>query len=104
MFGTKTTFANELRELKKNEKAEKVKIELRNEAGLNPDTHRMREAVEYTLVQSGGAIKARTGKKKTYSSRNKTRRERIAEPPSPEKAAEHLVQHLRNSVGLAADK
>jgi hypothetical protein len=73
MFGGKDDFERELKELRDKEKAQKTKVELLNDGGLNPDTERMHQVADYTL-KGGGTIKARTKRKKRYNSKNKIRR------------------------------
>jgi hypothetical protein len=74
MFGTRNDLDKELKELRDHEKARKAKLELENEDGLNLNTDRTRQTVGYTL-EGGGAIKARTKRKrKRFDSRRSGRR------------------------------
>jgi hypothetical protein len=95
MFSGKDDFENELRELRDKEKSQKTKVELTNDQGLAPDTERMHQVADYTL-KGGGAIKARTKKKKRYNSRHKTKRQQIPEPSDPETLGQHVVRAVKD--------
>jgi hypothetical protein len=97
MFGSRDDFDKELRELRDRERAQKIKVQLRNDSGLDPDTPRMHQVVDYT-VEGGGAIKAKTRRGKGYNSRRKTRRVQVAEPPDPEKLGNYLADVLRQTI------
>jgi len=64
MFGTRNDLDRELRELRDNERVRKAKLALENEDGLNLNTERNRQTVNYTL-EGGGGIKAKAKRKKT---------------------------------------
>lgn len=97
MFGGKDDFERELRELRDKERSQKTKIQLNNDQGLNPNTERMHQVVDYT-VNGGGAIKARTRRKKTYNSRNKTKRIRLPDPPNPLELGGHVIRYVREVI------
>lgn len=103
MFGGKDDFERELRELRDKEKAQKTKVELLNDGGLNPDTERMHQVADYTL-RGGGTIKARTRKKKRYNSKNKIQRAQIPEPPDPESVAQHVLNWVKGLFSGNPDK
>jgi len=103
MFGSKTDFEKELKELRDHERAQKIKVQLRNESGLEPDTARMHEVVDYT-VAGGGTIKATTLRKKSYNSRRKVQRVQVADPLDPEKLAKHLADIIRETLKKALKK
>jgi hypothetical protein len=73
MFGSKTALDEELKELQKNEKITKAKLELKNEDGLNLETERTTESVIYTL-RGGGDITARAPPRRYYNSSKKGKR------------------------------
>lgn len=97
MFSGKDDFERELRELRDKEKAQRTKVELHNDRGLNPDTERMHQIVDYT-VKGGGTIKARTKSKRRYNSKNKTKRQAIPEPENPENLGEHIVKFVKDAI------
>lgn len=73
MWGTKEEFDSDLKELRENEGAKKVKITIENDEGIKPDTEKMRNAVRYT-ARGGGKIKAKAKNNKYYNSQDKVKR------------------------------
>ena len=74
MFGTRNDLDRELRELRDNERVRKAKLALENEDGLNLNTERNRQTVNYTL-EGGGGIKAKAKRKKhKFNSKRKGKR------------------------------
>lgn len=69
MFGGSSSFEEDAKRLRDREGARRLKETIENEDGLNPDTERMREAVDYT-TKGGGIVKARSKRDKPYDSRN----------------------------------
>ena len=103
MFGSKDDFDKELRELRDRERAQKIKVQLQNDSGLDPDTERMHQVVDYT-VSGGGAIKAKTRRGKGYNSRKNTRRVQVPEPTDPEKLGNYLADVLRETIKTVLNK
>lgn len=96
MFRSVDDFSQEMRELRDTEKVKSARIELNNPDGLNPNTQRVRDAVNYT-VKGGGAIKARARGKKPYNSRNKTRRIRVAKS-KPSDSDKTLLTAIKDAL------
>lgn len=72
MFGHKNDFDEDMRKYRDDEKARKVAITLRNPDGLEVNTETVRDAVDYTS-KTGGNIKAKAKKKRSYNSKKKTK-------------------------------
>jgi hypothetical protein len=72
MFGIRSNLDQEMRDLKANEKAQRVEITLENEEGLHLNTDRTRQTAEYT-AEGGGNITAATKSGRTFSSKNKAK-------------------------------
>ncbi len=70
MLGADDEFHDEMREFRDSEKASKVKLILQNEDGVNPETERVKRAVNYALSESRGKVKAKAKGKPSYSSDN----------------------------------
>lgn len=73
MFGSEDEFSNEMTAFKESEKAQKVKLTVANGDGIEPDTPRMRRAVQYA-TKGGGRIRARAKGKKSYNSDDSVKR------------------------------
>ncbi len=73
MFGSDDEFSSEMTAFKVSEKARKVKLMVANEDGIEPDTPRMRRAVQYA-TKGGGRIRARAKGKKSYNSDDSVKR------------------------------
>jgi hypothetical protein len=78
MFGLRNELDKELRELRDNEKVREAKLTLENKDGLELETERVRQTVNYTL-EGGGNIRARTKRKKRYNSKNRTKKVTVEE-------------------------
>jgi hypothetical protein len=72
MFGSSDEFSNEIKEFRDNEEANNVKLTIKNEGGIKPDTKRMKLGVQYA-TRGGGKIRAKAGKK-FYNSANSVKR------------------------------
>lgn len=72
MFGGSDSITEELRSFRNVEHAQKVNITLASKEGLETDTLRTREAVDYA-VKGGGKIRARTRGGRTYNSTKKVK-------------------------------
>jgi hypothetical protein len=72
MFGLRNELDKELRELRDNEKVREAKLTLENKDGLDLQTERVRQTVDYTL-EGGGNIRTRTKRKKRYNSKQRTK-------------------------------
>lgn len=70
MFGTATSIDEEMKNLQDNEKVQKLSMNLFSKDGLETDTERIRESVEY-IARGAGEIKARAGNR-LFSSKHKT--------------------------------
>ncbi len=73
MFGIRNELDKEMKELHGIEKVHEATLQLKNPEGLNLETERVRQTVGYTL-EGGGNIRARTKTKKSYNSKNRTKR------------------------------
>jgi hypothetical protein len=76
MFRSVDDFSQEMKELRDTEKVKTAKSEISNPDGLNPNTKRIHDAVDYT-VKGGGSVKARAKGRKPYNSRSKTRKVKV---------------------------
>lgn len=76
MFGTKDQLNDDLRSLRDREKAKRVSVTLHSPEGLNTDTERTRESVEY-IDRAGGVIRAKAKGRKTYLSTEQEKRTRV---------------------------
>lgn len=79
MFGGTDDLSEELRAFRQKENAEKVTIGLQSNEGLETDTDRTREAVDYA-VQGCGTIKARTKSGKRFDSSRTNASSKLDEP------------------------
>lgn len=89
LFSSSEEFNREMRELKQNEKARKVKVTLENPGGLNLDTPGVHAAAE-NAAKGGGSIRARTRENLLFNSKDRVRGERIDEEPD-----QSLAQFVR---------
>jgi hypothetical protein len=53
MFSGKDDFVNELRNLRDKERAQRLKVEIKNDSGLNPDTERMHDVIAIRYLVAG---------------------------------------------------
>lgn len=81
MFGVRGNLDREMKELRDNEKAQKVTLKLENQDGLSLKTDRTKETVDYT-TEGGGEINAVTRTGKRFSSTNKTKTINISDNES----------------------
>ena len=81
MFGGEGSYEDDIRRLKEREKARRVRETIENEDGLNVDTDRMRDAVDYAS-KGGVRIKAKSKDGLPYDSQ---RDKLIVELDEPEK-------------------
>lgn len=72
MFGGTESLETELRNLRDDERAQFVSISLKSQDGLNTNTDSVRQGVEYA-EKGAGAVRARTRKGKTYSSKRRAK-------------------------------
>lgn len=79
MFGGSDSIVEELRDFREKEKAHRVAIALQNRNGLNVETEKTREAVEY-VSRAGGTIRAKAKKGRKYSSTDQSKFGIIPEP------------------------
>jgi hypothetical protein len=92
MFGLRSELDRELRELKEKEHVRKAELTLENKDGLELDTDRVRETVGYAL-EGGGAVRAKTKRKKRYSSKNKKKKVTV------EEAKGTFLERTRTAIG-----
>ena len=69
IWGGDDEFKKEMEEFRDSERARRVQLELNNNEGLNLETDRIHQAVEYA-GHRGGGIRARAKGKKKYNSKN----------------------------------
>ncbi len=72
MFGGSDSIVEELRDFREKEKARRVSITLQSRDGLDVETEKTKEAVEY-VSRSGGRIRARAKRGAKYSSTDTVR-------------------------------
>lgn len=72
MFGGIDNITEEMRQFRDEEKAQQVKISLKSDEGIETNTDKIRNAVEYT-TRGGGEIVARAKGGRSYNSKQKTR-------------------------------
>lgn len=72
MFGGTSSFEEDAKRLRDHEKARRIKEEIQNEDGLEPDTERMREAVSYVTRGAGRARAKAKGAPPYDSTQDKT--------------------------------
>jgi hypothetical protein len=72
MFGGSDSIIEELRDFREKEKAHRVSVSLHNRDGLNLETEKTREAVDY-INKSGGKIRAKAKMGQKYSSTDKAK-------------------------------
>lgn len=97
MFGLRDDFDRELKELRDNEKAQKVNFEIKSADGLTLDTSRIRKTVEYT-VEGGGSVRARTKSRKTFNSRLSTKRINVPEDKEVSPGSESFARKVMNWI------
>ncbi len=68
MFGSRSALDEEMEKLRDHEKAKEAILTLKNKEGLNLDSGRTRETVDYAL-RGGGNIRAKAKNKKKYNSK-----------------------------------
>jgi hypothetical protein len=69
MFGSRSALDEEMKSLSENEKAREVSFTIKNKDGLDIDSNRTRETVDFAL-RGGGNIRAKARKKKYNSKKN----------------------------------
>jgi len=97
MFGIRDDMAREMAGFRDNEKARKVSISLQNEDGLKLDDDRVRQSVQYA-VDGGGEIKAKTKKRKRFSSSTNGKRIPVDVPKEVE------FQSLSATIALSVSR
>lgn len=83
MFGGSDDLSEELREFRKKENAEKVSITLSSKEGLDTDTKRTQEAVDY-VVKGVGKITARTKLGRRFNSAKKVASTKLEDKEMPD--------------------
>jgi hypothetical protein len=71
MFGANDEIDAELREFRKREKAEKITVRMKSSAGLNTDTKKVKQSVNYAR-KGQGTVKARAKNGARYNSAERT--------------------------------
>jgi hypothetical protein len=78
MFGGTDEIKREMRRFKKEEKAQKIKISISSDDGINTDTEKVKSSVEY-IELGGGDITAKASGARSYSSKNTNRQTAIVD-------------------------
>ena len=79
MFGSEEEFDAELRDMQKNERIRRIKLQLENlQDGLELHTDRVRSAINYAS-RGGGSVRARTKSNKKFNSKEKAQRIQVEE-------------------------
>ncbi len=76
IFGTSDAMKKDMETYRDEEKAQRVALELRNAEGLEVETERVKQAVDYA-AQRGGGVKARSMDGENYSSSRSFKKIRI---------------------------
>ena len=76
MFGIRSELDKEMKDLQKEERVHEATLQLKNPDGLDLNTERTKQTVEYTL-EGGGNIRAKTKRKRTYNSKNRNKRVQV---------------------------
>jgi len=97
MLGTSDSMTEELRDFRQKEKAHRISLELQNKHGLNVETEKTREAVEY-IGKSGGTIRAKAKRGANYTSTDKTRFGIIPEPDLGEESAIDRIARFAKQI------
>ena len=97
MFGIRDDFDRELKELRDQERAQRVKFELQSSDGLALDTERVRNTVNYT-VEGGGSIKARTKSRRSFNSQDRTRTLNVPEDEGVSTGSESFARKVRDWI------
>lgn len=103
MWGTSDEISEELKRYHDLERASGVSIRLRSDDGLEPDTPRTREAVEYIARGQGGIrATAKTSKgRRTYSSKRRGKSVSLDMPP--EKAGKMFIRWIIDHLQAILD-
>lgn len=97
MFGHADDYDREMREMAKEERVQKARLVLESKEGLNPNTEKVKRAVEYTS-KGAGTVKARTKRGKTYSSKAKAQRVSVPKNIAKEEAQPGLFGWLKKTI------
>lgn len=73
MLGADDEFYEEMRDYRDSEKARKIRLAIENPEGIDPETDKIKRAVNYAL-EGRGTVKARAKGNKRYNSEEKVRR------------------------------
>jgi hypothetical protein len=97
MFGEADDYDSEMRDMQKQEGAQKAKLTLESKDGLNLNTRRVRQAADYTN-KGAGSTAARTSKGKKYNSKEKAKRISIPnkdiDPSATEGLSDRIFRHI----------
>lgn len=94
MFGIGDRMDEEWEDLKANEHAVRATTTIENENGLNPNTERVKKAVDYAS-KGGGSVSARTRRGKRYNSKKRTRKVSI---PDKENGGRRTILEMISSA------
>lgn len=95
MFGIGDHWDKEWEDLKANEHAVRATTTIENQNGLNPDTERVRKAVEYAS-KGGGSVSARAKNGKRYNSKKRTKKVVVRSENKNEKG--NILLLIRSAV------
>lgn len=93
MFGGADRITEEMRQMRLNEKVEKVKFSLTSSEGLNVDTERVKDSLDY-VERGTGKITAKTKSGKRYSSADK-KASTVLPPSAQEDDNTNLVDRVK---------
>lgn len=97
MFGQTDDYDREMRDMKDKEKAQKAKLTIESEDGLNLKTERVKGAVNYA-VRGGGMIKARTRRRQIYNSKDKAKKVTVPKSECDELSKNGLITWLIKNI------
>ena len=98
MIGADDDFHKEMRAFKNSERARKVGLKFQNEDGVNPETDRVRRAVNYALTESKGKVTAKAKGKPNYNSDNKAKKSEISDVKEKGLELVKIAKDLANRI------
>lgn len=98
MFGGHDSIQKELRKFRDEEKAQDVSIKLKSSDGINTNTEKVKESVEY-VEKGGGDIVAKTKSRRVYNSKKKVKITQITIDDSESDIVPRILSEASNILG-----
>lgn len=98
MFGGIDNITEEMRLFRDEEKAQRVKIQLQSDEGIETDTDKIKNSVEYT-TRGGGDIAARARGGRSYNSKEKTRHVTMDKVENSEPLLDRIARSISKVLG-----